>query len=381
MEISDLIVKHLLRNLNPEEEIALKLWLRNPSNKKTFDRICNGQYIKRQLNKNFEIDLEEVWDSVAKKTVKKKSTNIFWRYAAAILLPIGLFSALLFLTEIPEYVAKVDQIDFEIAKGDQPLLITNEGIELALGLDTILNVDNSNLVVNKDDMLYSDPENKVNDSIYYNILKTPKGIKYKLTLSDGSNIWLNSESIFKYPVRFVGHNREVFLVEGEACFNVVKDKEKPFIVNFSESKIKVLGTEFNVKAYKEEQYQQITLIEGSVSIEKYDNSIILEPGQQALINQHRNQLSIHDVDTDLYTAWRDDLLAYKDEKLGTIIMDLERQYELKVFYESQELKEIMFSICLNKPDSFREILDHLAATGRINFEINGLTVIIKKGMR
>jgi ferric-dicitrate binding protein FerR (iron transport regulator) len=164
-------------------------------------------------------------------------------------------------------------------------------------------------------------------------------------------------------------------------FDVARDKNKPFIVNFSNHKVKVLGTEFNVKAYEEEEYQHVTLVEGSVSIEDSAALVTLKPNQQVVMNNVRNEFSVKQVNTDFYTAWKNDLFMYRKEKLGSIVRDMQRQYDMKIFYESQKLKEKTFSMRVSKPKSFQEILEYMSATDKVSFEIKDNTVIVKKGTR
>ena len=381
MEISDLIFKYLIDDLSPDEEQALNKWLENPYNKLQFDKICNTNNIGSKFEKFDEIDVDQDWKRVAKRTTQKKLLVNVYRYAAAILLPIGLFLAVFYTTNIPDYFVDTEAPAVEPPVVDQPILITDNGIQHTLGgNDTILSIDNTKIQLRAENVFYQKQADIATDSVRYNILKTPNGVKYKLTLADGSIVWLNAETSLKYPVHFNGENREVFLTEGEAFFDVAKNEQKPFIVNFSNHKLKVLGTEFNVKAYQEEDYQHVTLVEGSVSIADGETSVVLKPNQQAVIN-NKAELSVQSVNTDFYTAWKEDLFMYKQEKLGRIIRDLERQYDMKIFYQSQKLKERTFSMRISKPESFREVLDYIATTEKVSFEIRGNTVTIKKGTR
>jgi hypothetical protein len=381
-EISDLIFKSLVGDLTIDERRTLNLWLKNPNNQAVFEKICDAENIDEKFEQHSNIDVEADWQLVAQKTTQKKFYGEVLKYAAAILLPIGLFLAVLLSTSMPEYIAEQAPLNLETVEGDQPVLITNDGDEHIIGVqDTILNVDDANVEVGTEDVRYDQKKNEKQDSIRYNVLKTPKGLKYKLTLSDGSVAWLNAETTLKYPVDFTGDVREVFLAEGEVYFDVARDKSKPFIVNFSDHKVKVLGTEFNVKAYEEEENQHVTLVEGSVSIADSAASIVLQPNQQALLNDARKELSVKQVNTDFYTAWKDDLFMYRKEKLGNIIRDLERQYDMKIFYETQKLKEKTFSMRVSKPESFEEVLEYMSATDKVNFEVKDNTVIVKKGTR
>lgn len=377
--ISDLIFKYLIDDLNFSQEQELNKWLEDPYNKLQFDKICNAENIDSKFEQHNEVDVDKDWKRVARKTTHRKLIQNFYKYAAAILLPIGLFFGILFISDTDEFVGElISQVEEEVVVGDQAILITNDGTQYTLSdADTTLFVDNVKLKLNAKDLFYQSDRSEVSANITYNTLKTPKGVKYKLVLADGSTVWLNAESSLKYPVRFSGKQREVFLTEGEAFFDVEKNKEKPFIVNFSNHKLKVLGTEFNVKAYKEEDFEQITLVEGSVSISNDEASVLLKPNQQAMIHKAKAEVSVESVNTDLYTVWKDDVFMYKQERLAVIMRDLERQYDMIIFYENQNLKEKTFSMRVSKPNSFTEILDYLEITGKVQFEIKGNTIIVK----
>jgi hypothetical protein len=377
--ISDLIFKHLIDDLNSEEEQELNKWLEDPYNKLQFDRICNEENIDAKFEQHNEVDVDKDWRRVARRTTHRKLIQSFYKYAAAILLPIGLFLGILFISDSEEFLGElISQVEEDVVVREQAILITNDGTEYTLpNADTTLLVDNVQLKLKAKDLSYQLDKNTESTDLTYNTLKTPKGVRYKLVLADGSAVWLNAESSLKYPVHFSGKQREVFLTEGEAYFDVEKNKEKPFIVNFSDHKIEVLGTEFNVKAYNEEDFEQITLVEGSVSISNDEVSVLLKPNQQARLHKAKAEVSVESVNTDLYTAWKDDVFMYKQERLAVIMRDLERQYDMSIFYESQDMKEKTFSMRVSKPNSFNEILDYLETTEKVRFEIKGNTIIVK----
>lgn len=378
-DISDLIFKHLIDDLSFDQEQELNKWLEDPYNKLQFDKICNTENIDSKFEQHNKLDVEKDWRGVARKTTQRKLIQNIYKYAAVILLPLGLFLGTLFISDTEEYVGElISQLEKDVVMGDQAILITNDGTQYALSdVDTTLLIDNSELKFKAKDLSYqSDKGEEFADAIY-NTLKTPKGVKYRLLLADGSTVWLNAESSLKYPVHFSGDKREVFLTEGEAFFDVKKNKEKPFVVNFSNHKIKVLGTEFNVKAYEEEDFEQITLVEGSVSINDDKTSVLLKPNQQANIHKAKNEVSVEVVNANLYTAWKDDIFMYKQERLSVIMRDLEHQYDMAIFYENQEMKEKTFSMRVSKPSSFNQMLDYLEMTEKVKFEIKGNTIIVK----
>ena len=167
--------------------------------------------------------------------------------------------------------------------------------------------------------------------IMTNTLRTPRGGQYKLTLPDGTKVWMNAASSITYPAVFTGDKREVS-VTGELYFEVAKNAAQPFIVDVNEeSSIEVLGTSFNINAYDNESSSKTTLIEGKVKVRKEDQSDILQPGQQARIG---DAITITPrVDLDQILAWKNGNFNFEDMPLSEIMRQLERWYDIEVRYE------------------------------------------------
>ncbi|QEC45102.1 FecR family protein [Pseudobacter ginsenosidimutans] len=164
-----------------------------------------------------------------------------------------------------------------------------------------------------------------------NTLRTPKGGQYKLTLPDGTKVWMNAASSITYPASFTGNKRAVS-VSGELYFEVAKNATQPFIVEVEDrSSIEVLGTSFNLNAYDNESSSKTTLIEGKVRVKKEDQAEVLQPGQQARIG---NAITIASkVDIDQILAWKNGNFNFEDMPLSEIMRQLERWYDIEVRYE------------------------------------------------
>ncbi|MBO9635218.1 MAG: FecR domain-containing protein [Chitinophagaceae bacterium] len=167
--------------------------------------------------------------------------------------------------------------------------------------------------------------------IMTNTLRTPRGGQYKLTLPDGTKVWMNASSSITYPASFTGDTR-VVNVTGELYFEVAKNATQPFIVEVEDrSSIEVLGTSFNINAYDNESSSKTTLIEGKVRVKKADQSDILQPGQQARIG---DAITIAPkVDIDQILAWKNGNFNFEDMPLSEIMRQLERWYDIEVRYE------------------------------------------------
>ena len=218
------------------------------------------------------------------------------------------------------------------------------------------------------------------DSLTYNQIITTKGQKSQIVLSDGTKVWLNSETIFKYPSAFNENQQEVIL-EGEAFFEVQKkDNEFPFIIKTSHIDIEVLGSSFNVMAYSDEEIIETTIVEGSVSLirkglkQSTDQNLILSPNQKVTLIKKGSRVIPSEVEIDkptlaksdravesisltgieqilissevnieLHTAWKDDLLVFQSETLENIAYKLERWYDVKIHIQNEELKDYRYT--------------------------------------
>jgi ferric-dicitrate binding protein FerR (iron transport regulator) len=167
-------------------------------------------------------------------------------------------------------------------------------------------------------------------AVVYNTLSTPRGGHYRLTLPDGTQVWLNAASSITYPVAFTGAQRKV-TITGEAYFEVQKDPAHPFIVSKDDVDITVLGTHFNVNAYTDEPDLQVTLLEGAVRVAKPGSQLTLRPGQQAKVttvvtlNGHPN--------TEAVMAWKNGTFNFNDKPVATSLRQLSRWYDVDIVYQ------------------------------------------------
>ncbi|NML21873.1 DUF4974 domain-containing protein [Pseudoflavitalea sp. G-6-1-2] len=175
------------------------------------------------------------------------------------------------------------------------------------------------------------PNGTPDGKVMTNTLRTPKGGQYKLTLPDGTRVWMNAASSITYPAIFTGKKRSV-KIAGELYFEVAKNAAQPFIVEVEDrSSIEVLGTSFNINAYDNESNSKTTLIEGKVRISKGDQSEILQPGQQARVG---DAITIAPkIDPDQILAWKNGHFNFENMPLVEIMRQLERWYDIEVRYE------------------------------------------------
>lgn len=209
--------------------------------------------------------------------------------------------------------------------------------------------------------------------IRYSEIAVPFGQMSQLTLSDGTRVWLNSGTTLRYPEQF-GENSRSVSINGEAYFEVAKMPAKPFTVNTADMKVEVLGTSFNLSAYKEDAATSVTLVKGKVAVQNSDGKTIalLNPGQMATKNKNETKLAIQNVETGFYSAWIEGKIFFDDEPLDQIAVKLERWFNVEITFSNEHLKSLRFTgtILKNKPvDQIMQALELLSPI-RFKHQIN-----------
>ena len=235
--------------------------------------------------------------------------------------------------------------------------------------------------------LYQTNFNKVERVAEYCEIVTPLGAKTKVVLPDSSIVWLNAGSKLKYSNLFNETNRDLSL-EGEAYFKVAKNKKIPFVVDAFGFEVEAVGTEFNVKAYKEEKAIETSLVEGKVKLshrtEKIAKNIYLNPNHKATFykvatnEKNKPRLIINtNVDLSPILAWRSNQLILDKELLKDLAVKLERMYDCKFYFDAEEIMNYEFTGSIHNL-TLSEIMDIIKISSPIKYEIKGNDVFVKK---
>lgn len=214
-----------------------------------------------------------------------------------------------------------------------------------------------------------------NDTIpMRNRIITPEELTYKVVLSDGTRVWINENSEISFPVEFRGDAREVELV-GEAYFEVAHNPNMPFIVKSqNHSKIKVLGTKFNINTKEDKTYT--TLVEGSVEVQSNYEKIVIKPFEQAIVTAGSRTIEVSDVDINLFIAWKDGKYAFNNEKISTIMEKISKWYNVTIEYDNNTITpNLELSGSLRKYDTFTEVIEVMEATGLIEIKVKEIDII------
>lgn len=209
--------------------------------------------------------------------------------------------------------------------------------------------------------------------LYYSTLITHRGEQAPpLTLADGTKIWVNAASTLHFPLIFKGNTREVSL-SGEAYFEVAKDPKHPFIVNTGADKVEVLGTHFDVKAYKDEPSAYATLLEGAIRLTNGQHTVKLAPGQQGRVNS-KGAISVRNVDAGESVAWLHGQLSMQNMDVTTFLNEVSRWYDVNVVYKGNA-PTMSFSGFLNKQVPLSKVLEALNANG-VDCILKGKTIVV-----
>ncbi|ERJ57955.1 FecR family protein [Sphingobacterium paucimobilis] len=206
--------------------------------------------------------------------------------------------------------------------------------------------------------------NSSSDRIVNNVVSTPKGNIFRISLPDGTKVWMNAKSVLSFPSRFVGEERQVHL-QGEAYFEVAKDDKQPFVVTFADQKVRVLGTHFNISAY-DAAVQRTTLMEGRVQVEKGSETVSLLPNEQVVALG--SKMVKKSVEAAEYMAWKDGSFVFHNATPNEIMQQLALWYDLQIKSDESGAKE-RFSGKISKEMDLAKVLEVLAVAD-IHFKIS-----------
>ena len=212
----------------------------------------------------------------------------------------------------------------------------------------------------------------------YNRLTVPQREDYHLILADGSEVWLNSESVVEFPSDFTGDERRVRLLSGEAFFEVAPDKSKPFVVSTPELEVNVTGTTFNVMAYGEEPQTEVTLVTGKVGVRTAETEATLSPSQQFALDRQTGKHEVREVDVSPYVAWKEGVLSFASLPLEELGRRIQRWYGVKFEFVRGETKRLKFSGELRREYDIGYVCRLLETISGISFTMEGDRVVIGK---
>ncbi|WP_353135919.1 FecR domain-containing protein [Pseudopedobacter sp.] len=371
-EILELLEKSLQGKLSQEEEKHLDYLL-----------LKDGDV--HEIPFEDEAEREEIEHRLLQKIHQSKNKNkirVIKKYlVAATISTFALATGIhyYFSSKQPLEISKNSRVEKKSDINlDQPVLTLSDGTKVNLNQTNsgvLTTQENVEIIGNEGLLSYSknSADHIVRSQTVYNTLKTPNGVQYHLALSDGTRVWLNGNSEIKFPVLFNGEERVVEL-SGEAYFEVAKTN-KPFKVSTDNTVIQVLGTHFNVKAYKDDTNVKTTLLEGSVKVASLGKEKILRPGQEAVCSG--SDILIHQVDVELAVGWRNGLFTFNNEPLEQVMKQISRWYNMEVIYSGVK-PQILFTGIIPIRDNIQKALMPVGEAASLSFDIKVNKIIVTK---
>jgi len=378
-------IEFMNKILYHREELSreeVEMWLSSESNRRLLDEAA---MFNRTLSPFADVSAKEKERERIRlmSRITRPGRKLFrWVGYAASILIITSLGLVFYMSEFgnnPDQISVQERINPGEFKAE---LILPDGKKVMLAakekfLDTsrsvvVQNDETNGLVYSKSDTDAGKSEN------IYHTLKVPLGGFYPLLLSDGTKVWLNAGSELKYPVEFNGDVRDVYL-HGEAYFEVKKDKI-PFVVNLEDSRIEVLGTIFNVNAYKGDGNIFATLKSGSVAFysEKENVRTVIKPGQQLKMNASTGRTSVRDVDADVYTSWTEGMFNFNEMNLDEIMKIIARWYQVDVVFGSDKIRHDEYYGKMPMYSDIEDVLRKIEMSGNVKYKLDGKMLTISE---
>lgn len=380
-EIARIIQKSLKGKLSESEERQLSGWRKvSDENERAFQRMISEDFYTIGMEKLEMYDSRVAYGRFLQKNYQQRRKRRFlinMARVAAVALPFVIALVLYVGLNREEEQMVRPSLASNILPGTSKAVLTlANGQMIPLGkeaTDSTIITDGTQISASGSGVTYA--SGVESESVVYNKLEIPRGGEFCLTLSDGTRVWLNSETSIQYPVAFGAKERRVF-VQGEAYFEVAKDAKKPFTVQFMSSSVTVLGTSFNIRAYPEEKRSQTTLAEGSVRIYSPGSSMLLKPGEQAEVSALSGEMVKQEVEVKNFTSWKDGRFVFEQQPLEDIMRTLERWYDIRVIFKDEGAKRISLSGNMKRYGDFSQVMKMLQMTGDVRFELHGNDVYI-----
>ncbi|MCW3805546.1 FecR family protein [Plebeiibacterium marinum] len=379
-----IIWKKIHDKLSDSQEKEFNTWLNaDSSHEEFFEKILH--YHKTGEVKNYrDLDFINVWNSIEPRLKDHNDKKIpdWIKISVSVAATVLIMLSVYLVVNINHQDSRLTANEMTIPPGSSKArLIFDDGesVDLVHGRDFHGEVDGAKISNQGNQISYTGSQGIKGTEVKYNTLEIPRGAEYFVILSDSTKVWLNSDSRLRYPTAFVGDVRQVEL-EGEAYFEVAKNKSMPFRVQTQGQVVEVLGTEFNLCSYKENELIYTTLVEGKVKVFSKDNPELtqtLVPGYQSYMYKNSRDISVRKVDVKKYTAWKEGVFYFKNENLETMMHTLSRWYDIEVVFEGDSKRNLKFTGEIKRYENLEQMLHLIEQTQEVHFEMKGKEIRIK----
>ncbi len=370
----------------------MKLRDQDNHSKKLVERYCNSTATDQELevffamlkNNQLTTEIEDEMDKdIDRETNKitidhpKRLSSAFKYVAAAAVAAIVISISFYFFNDKFNSIGNYKE-DIQPG-GDRAFLTLSNGKKIDLNKISNNQLSEETGVkitkLKSGEITYEMDQTSASSSLAYNEIATPRGGQFTVKLSDGTKIWLNSQTTIRFPVSFASLKERKVELKGEAYFEVAKDAKKIFCVKSPLQNITVLGTHFNINTFDQNRVFT-TLIEGKVSVttDNPTKNTILIPSQQAMVT--KDNLQVKEVDVDQFIAWKNGYFSFDNEPLSELMRKVERWYNVNVVFENDELKNKTFSGSISRHTNVSQILKKIELTQSVKFKIDNQTITV-----
>lgn len=376
-EVAKLISKEKVGELTVDEQQQLIQW--KSKNEKSYMLASDSKQIQKKHGLYSKIDREKSWEKITKQVPDLKPKVIELRtilkWAAVIMLPLLATTYMLnevYWSKNPVIVeAGSSKAVLELSNGKTIYLEDYQGIDIKSGKEKLASNTNNELIYQQGEA--------IGEALKYNTIKTPVQGEYFMKLSDGTKVWLNAQTEIQFPEKFGKNKREIKLISGEAYFAVTKNKNRPFDVYLNNgAKVEVLGTEFNVMAYQDEDEIQTTLVEGSVKFAKNNDEIILKPGEQSGLHVETGQIQVREVKTDIYTAWKNGKFVFNREPMESVLRKMSRWYGIQVICDDEAVLQRRISGVTDRYEDIDKLINLIEEISPIELELEDDHLLVSR---
>ena len=390
--IVELLVKVHTGTLDDGERADLSAWLEAcERNRALYRRLSDNRHMQEQYDLYKISGHSDGWEELKKRmaiTVRRNKRNMIamqvarWGSAAAIVVAVVVSSVFWLGGYLSDANDNSNAVELIVPGRNEAVIefATGEKIILDENRDHSIRMLSEVGTISGDSILRYEANAKPGKRIYEkHTLRVPKGAGTKLViLSDGSRVWLNAGSSITYPVQFYGPERQVD-ISGECYFDIANDTGHPFVVETQGVKIRVMGTQFNVMSYPEDNNVETTLVSGRVSLSASNKEVLLKPGVQAVYNRENGDIALRDVDPRIYTAWKEGIFEFDHMTIENICHVLSRWYDVEFVFEDHKVRSISFFGTMKRDKPLAFILDRISDTKTISYKMeDGKVIVMKK---
>lgn len=373
--------------LSEKDRIELLRWLEAaPEHEKQFREMLRIKMRVSAVGQWKELDdvQQRTWDKITLFIEYRKKKLYVWgiRIASMIIVAIGV--AFIWQNRSGSemetiLVSNVLQVESGSPKA---ILVTSAGEKIALNDGKTCQVaDVSGIEIIQDStgsVRFEDRGVVTEEEVCrYSSIVVPEKGEYQVILSDGTKVWINSDSKLEFPDRFHKNVREVKLT-GEAYFEVIADPQKPFYVQVGEAKVQVLGTAFNVSAYQEDQQVEVALLRGKVGFNLPNNEYVLVPGEIATWDKGDREATLRKGNVESIIDWKTGRFNFEDMPLDRLTVKLARWYGVQFMFEDETVKEFRFSGAVTKYRTLDYVLGMIAKTTKVAFQEKDGKILVRK---